>query len=75
MQGVFPSGTDGTHINGIDRSKSKKLLLSSDDWGLVNLYRNPCLDGNKGRSYMGHSEHVVRAIFDNEDKYVYSIGG
>ena len=75
VQGIFPSGTDGTHINGIDRSKAKDLIATSDDWGLVNLYRNPCLKGNKGKSYVGHSEHVVRAKFDEKDEYVYSVGG
>lgn len=32
VQGIFPSGTDGTHINGVDRSKNKALLSTSDDW-------------------------------------------
>ena len=75
VQGIFPSATDGTHINGVDRSKAKDLITTSDDWGLVNLYRNPCLKGNKGKSYVGHSEHVVRARFDEKDEYVYSVGG
>lgn len=75
VQGIFPSGTDGTHINGVDRSKAKDLIATSDDWGLVNLYRNPCLKGNKGNGYVGHSEHVVRARFDEKDEYLYSVGG
>ena len=75
VQGIFPPGVDGTHINGVDRSKSKDLIATSDDWGLVNLYRNPCLKGNKGNSFVGHSEHVVRARFDEKDEYLYSIGG
>lgn len=75
VQGIFPSGTDGTHINGVDRSKSKEIIATADDWGLVNIYRNPCLKGNKGKSYVGHSEHVVRAKFDEKDEYLYSVGG
>ena len=75
VQGVFPSGTDGSHINGVDRSKAKDLIATGDDWGLVNIYRNPCLTGAKPNSYKGHSEHVVRVRFDKSDTRLYSIGG
>lgn len=44
MQGVFPPGTDGSHVNAVDRSKSGQLIVTGDDWGLVSLYRNPCLN-------------------------------
>jgi len=75
VQGVFPPGTDGSHVNGVDRSKAHDVFASADDWGLVNLYRNPCLEGAKANSYRGHSEHVVRVRFDNSDTRLYSIGG
>lgn len=75
VQGVFPPGTDGSHINGVDRSKGKDLIATADDYGLVNLYRNPCLNGGKPRSFRGHSEHVVRVRFDDTDTRLYSIGG
>jgi len=75
VQGVFPSGTDGSHINGVDRSKSNDLIATADDYGLVNIYRNPCLQSAKANSYRGHSEHVVRVRFDNQDTRLYSIGG
>jgi WD40 repeat protein len=75
VQGVFPPGTDGSHVNGVDRSKACDIIASADDYGLVNLYRNPCLEGAKANSYRGHSEHVVRVRFDNNDQRLYSIGG
>eukprot|EP01017_Pseudomicrothorax_dubius_P038903 TRINITY_DN5902_c0_g1_i1.p1 TRINITY_DN5902_c0_g1~~TRINITY_DN5902_c0_g1_i1.p1 ORF type:complete len:714 (-),score=190.86 TRINITY_DN5902_c0_g1_i1:151-2292(-) len=77
VQGVFPPGmVDYTHINGVHRSHNKQLLLTSDDWGLVNLFRYPvAAEGNKSYSYRGHSEHVVRAIFTPDDKHVFSVGG
>ena len=75
VQGVFPPGTDGSHVNGVDRSKACDVFASADDYGLVNLYRNPCLEGAKANSYRGHSEHVVRVRFDNSDQRLYSIGG
>jgi len=75
VQGIFPSGVDGSHINGVDRSHSGTLVATGDDWRLVNLLRYPCLKGGKPTSYAGHSEHVVRVKFDEQDKHLYSIGG
>jgi hypothetical protein len=75
VQGIFPSGTDGSHVNGVDRSKKKDIFAVGDDWGLVNLYRNPALTGAKPQSYRAHSSHVVRVKFDDKDSRVYSIGG
>jgi len=75
VQGVFPPGTDGTYVNGVDRSTDKKLIAIADDHGLVNIYKNPCLSGGKAKSYRGHSSHVVRVRFDSQDKRLYTIGG
>ena len=51
MQGIYPHGTDGSHINGVCVDKSSKLIATGDDYGLVNIYRDPCLeDFNKARS-------------------------
>lgn len=75
VQGVFPPATDGTHVNGVDRTKDEKIILTADDWGLVNLYRNPCLKGAKAKSFRAHSSHVVRGLFNENDTYVYSVGG
>ena len=61
VDGIYPSGCDGTHINGTSRSPDAKLIVTADDWGMVNLFRNPCRMGGKAKSYRGHSEHVVRA--------------
>ena len=64
VQGVHPSGEDGTHINGVVVSDDRELLVSTDDWGLMNIYNYPVLDStHEPRSYSGHSEHVVRAKF------------
>jgi WD40 repeat protein len=75
VQGIYPSGVDGSHINGIDRNHSGDLVATGDDWRLVNLLRYPCLKGGKPVSFAGHSEHVVRVKFDAEDKHLFSIGG
>jgi hypothetical protein len=63
VEGIFPSGTDGTHINGVDFSSDGNLIATGDDYGLVNVFRNPARNGCTPISLRGHSEHVVRAKF------------
>lgn len=76
VEGIYPSGEDGSHINGVDVSKDMKLVATSDDFGLVNIYRYPCLSlKHKAKSYCGHSEHVVRAIFTPDASKLFTIGG
>ena len=42
VEGIFPPGTDGSHINIVDMSKDQTILATGDDYGLVNVYRSPC---------------------------------
>ena len=73
-QGIYPSGTDGTHINSVCGSADRQLMATGDDYGLVNLFRDPVIKG-KPRCYRGHSEHVVRVAFNSDDSKLFSIGG
>lgn len=76
VEGIYPSGEDGSHINGVDVSRDMKLCATSDDFGLLNVYRYPvCSLKHKARSYCGHSEHVVRAIFSPDAGRIFTIGG
>ena len=75
VEGIFPSGTDGTHINGVDLSKDGSLFATGDDYGLVNVFRNPVRFGHSPISLRGHSEHVVRVAFNSNDTYLFSVGG
>lgn len=75
VDGIFPAGTDGTHINGVDFSKDQTLIATGDDYGLVNIFRNPVRGGHKPVSLRGHSEHVVRVQFAKNDSYLFSVGG
>ena len=77
VDGVFPKGTDGTHINGVDCSENQSLIAAGDDFGLLQLFRNPCRKGSKPRSFRAHSEHVVRVRFGRGDlaDYIFSVGG
>ncbi len=75
VEGIFPSGEDGSHINYVDFSKDGNLIACGDDFGLVQLFRNPCRFGHKPSSLRGHSEHVVKVMFHANDAYLISIGG
>lgn len=74
-QGVFPSGTDGSHVNQVNRAHNKDIIATADDWGLVNLYRWPCLQGGQAKGFRLHSEHVVRVQFTGDNSKVFSVGG
>ena len=41
FSGIWPSGADGTDINGCAINKDKTLVASADDFGKVNLYSYP----------------------------------
>jgi len=87
VTGIWPPGTDGTHINVVEESKDNKLLATGDDYGLVNIYRNPCreykdpkskngkMKNPPARSYRGHSEHVTKIRFHGFGEYMVSTGG
>jgi len=76
VQGVFDPQQDGSDINGVDASKNRKLLVTADDYGAVNLFRYPCAaEGNKSRSFEGHASHCVSARFTQDDSHVITTGG
>lgn len=75
VEGIYPKGTDGTHINGVAGSHDGCLLATGDDYGLVGLFRDPARMGNNCRTYRGHSEHVVRVAFSEDDCNLWSVGG
>lgn len=52
------------------------LLLTGDDYGLVNVYNYPVEQVHStSRSYSAHSEHVVRLEFSKDGKRLFSLGG
>jgi len=77
VDGIFPRGADGSDINGVDMNTEQTLVTCGNDFGLVNLFRNPARKGVCPRSYRGHSEHVVRVAFGRGDlsDYIFSVGG
>lgn len=45
VRGIWPSGVDGSHVNGVNASPDGALLATGDDYGLVCLWNNPCRPG------------------------------
>mmetsp|Transcript_5834 Transcript_5834/g.9345 ORF Transcript_5834/g.9345 Transcript_5834/m.9345 type:complete len:125 (+) Transcript_5834:1743-2117(+) len=77
VDGIFPKGCDGTHVNGVDINGARTLIACGDDYGLVQIFRNPCRKGHAPKSLRGHSEHVVRVRFgrNNLEQFLFSVGG
>ena len=82
VQGIYPAYADGTDVNAVDRSKTKfgnkeyEIVATSDDFGLVKIFRYPCVtkpsEGVIGR---GHSSHVTNVKFSPDDLGLFSAGG
>jgi len=77
VDGIYPKDCDGSHVNGVDMDASQQHIATGDDYGLVNVFRNPCRKGSVPHSYRGHSEHVVRVKFGRGglEPWLFSIGG
>jgi len=73
VDGIFPRGADGSHINRVCGSPDGSLILTGDDWCNVRLFRDPVRKGHQCRTYRGHSEFVTNVIFKGER--VFSVGG
>jgi WD40 repeat protein len=80
VDGIWSVGMDGTDINSVARSPGSqseaKLIASGDDWGRVNLYRNPVGTDNEAKHFdNGHSSFVCRVKFSRDGRYLLSAGG
>lgn len=79
VHGVFPQGADGTDVNAVDSTPDRGLIAAGDDFGSVCVYKGPILKNTQNcRRLTGHSEHVPRVRFynnDPEDKFLISAGG
>ena len=75
VQGIWPSGADGSDINSVDRSHAGNIIATADDFGLVKLFRYPCVKENsKFVECTGHSSHVTNVRWTLEDVLI-SVGG
>uniref|UniRef100_A0A4W3H523 EMAP like 4 n=1 Tax=Callorhinchus milii TaxID=7868 RepID=A0A4W3H523_CALMI len=74
--GVWPEGSDGTDINALCRSYSKKVVAVADDFCKVHLFQYP-ISKPKAPShvYSAHSSHVTNVSFTHSDGHLISTGG
>lgn len=75
VQGIYEGVIDMTHVNTVDRNKSRDLVAVGNDWGNVVLFNYPNGTGAKSRSFKGHSEHVTNVKWNTNDEYLFSAGG
>jgi len=80
VRGIWPEDSDGTDINAIARSHgataAEGLLATADDFGLVKLFRWPCIVPRaQCKEYSGHSAHVTNVAFTAADQALLSAGG
>jgi len=76
VQGIWATGMDGSDINAVSRSHSGHLLVTSDDFGKIHLFRYPVLKNDAGcLTYSGHSSHVMNVRWSAADEYLLSCGG
>jgi WD40 repeat protein len=59
--GIWSGTMDGSDVNAVALSPSKRLLATADDFGSVNLFLFPSIQdkGAAHNSYSGHSSHVT----------------
>ncbi|XP_048374588.1 echinoderm microtubule-associated protein-like 6 isoform X9 [Sphaerodactylus townsendi] len=76
VNGIWPKYSNVTDINSVDGNYNNAVLVTGDDFGLVKLFRFPCLKkGAKFRKYVGHSAHVTNVRWSHDFQWVISTGG
>ena len=60
----------------MDTLFSWNIIVTGDDFGLINILNYPCLDENwQSLRLKAHSEHVCKVKFAGDGDYIISIGG
>ncbi|XP_036887500.1 echinoderm microtubule-associated protein-like 5 isoform X3 [Sturnira hondurensis] len=76
VNGIRPKYSDINDINSVDGNYIGQVLVTADDYGIVKLFRYPCLrKGAKFKKYIGHSAHVTNVRWSHDYQWVISIGG
>uniref|UniRef100_A0AAR2KFA6 HELP domain-containing protein n=1 Tax=Pygocentrus nattereri TaxID=42514 RepID=A0AAR2KFA6_PYGNA len=76
VNGIWPKYSNVNGINSVDANYSSAVLVTGDDFGLVKLFRFPCLKkAAKFKKYIGHSAHVTNVRWSNDLQWVVSTGG
>ncbi|EGR30797.1 hypothetical protein IMG5_123400 [Ichthyophthirius multifiliis] len=86
-KGIWPPCTGGDDINAVERSPSGDVLVTSDDFSKVKLFKYPVhplmvQEGKTSRQqeqsyikFTGHSSHVTNVRFLKDSSYIISVGG
>jgi WD40 repeat protein len=75
VQGIWPPGADTMDINACDRSPKEDFLATVDDFGLLKIFRYPCVtEGSKYLKFGGHSSHVTSVRW-TLGEYLITTGG
>ncbi|XP_035383252.1 echinoderm microtubule-associated protein-like 6 isoform X2 [Electrophorus electricus] len=76
VNGIWPKYSNVNDINSVDANYSNAVLVTGDDFGLVKLFRFPCLKkAAKFKKYIGHSAHVTNVRWSHDLQWVVSTGG
>ncbi|KAB0375028.1 hypothetical protein FD755_013520, partial [Muntiacus reevesi] len=76
VNGIWPKYSDVNDINSVDGNYIGQVLVTADDYGIIKLFRYPCLrKGAKFKKYIGHSAHVTNVRWSHDYQWVISIGG
>ncbi|XP_046714063.1 echinoderm microtubule-associated protein-like 6 isoform X3 [Silurus meridionalis] len=76
VNGIWPKYANVNDINSVDANYSNAVLVTGDDFGLVKLFRFPCLKkAAKFKKYIGHSAHVTNVRWSHDLQWVVSTGG
>ena len=63
VMGIWGDGFASNDINAVHRSRNKRFLVTSTDYGDVRLFNAPCvLEDAPFRKAWGHASHVMHAI-------------
>ena len=76
VQGIWPPDSTGYVVNYTCRSNNRKVIATGDDFSLVKLFKCPCVVEHANyKAYGGHSSHVPKVRFSNDDRFLISVGG
>ncbi|XP_033734062.1 echinoderm microtubule-associated protein-like 6 [Pecten maximus] len=76
VNGIWEKYTDTNDVNAVDANFAAETVVTGDDFGLVKLFKFPCLQkGAKFRKYIGHSAHVTNVRFSHDKNRVITTGG
>jgi microtubule-associated protein-like 5 len=75
VQGIFGGVIDYTHVNRVDRDPNGRYFAVGNDYGDVEIFNNPNMEGAKSKAFVAHSEHVTNVKWSADSRYVFSTGG